>query len=557
MLLLIGSAAAAPGDLDPTFGMGGMAQVGIGSVAMAEDIALEPDGKIVLAGFASDQFGLARFNSDGSVDGGFGTGGTVAGPGGTAYAVAIQADGKILAAGSNGSMAVVRYTSSGDLDSTFGNGGIVTGPSGEARDIAVQADGRIVVAGKDSAHFLILRFDPSGSPDSSFGTNGVVRTRIGTSSEAWAIALQGDGKIVVAGSSSGPNGNAMTLVRYNPSGALDPTFGASGVATARASQATAVVVQSDGRIVAAGNADRRLAVVRFQHDGRLDASFGSGGLTTVGNGGLEIAWDLALQSNGQIVVAGGDTTAFTLVRLGASGELDPFFADGGISRVSLGFWSEARGVAIDPDGRIVAAGFAFGTGETHFAVARFRVTSPTTITAQEVVVRYGGELGLAGIAADPQPGAEVQILSRGCYASRTTRPRTTRQTGDGHWATYVTPSTKTSYRAEILGDRSVPVEVQVRPRVTLRRLTRSRVQVRVLFGHELGGETITLQRLRPASGWVDTRIGALREIGRTKAGVVSGATFKARRLSGPVRALLRQSNPYACYGEAASRPIRR
>lgn len=565
LLLFLGSAAAAPGDLDPTFGTGGETELALGSVAVAEGIALQPDGKIVVAGSGPGGFTLARFDADGTVDRAFGSGGKVEGPGGAAYAVVRQPDGKLLAAGGldGGPMAVVRYTADGNRDSSFGTGGIASGPLGTARGLVLQPDGKIVLCGSSpdpdsSAHdnVVLLRFEPDGTPDAGFGSNGVVRTRVGTSSRAWALALQPDGKILAAGS-GGDFAGSLAVVRYRPDGELDPSFGTSGVVMAAPTLATAIGVQPDGRIVVAGTADLRLAVMRFAPDGRVDPSFGSNGLMTTGSGGLGGAWDLALQADGRIVISGWDTSVFTLVRLSTGGELDPSFAEGGISRASFGFWSDARAVAIQPDGRILAAGLNSHESETNFALARYRVTSPTSIGAAPLVVPYGATITLEGTAADPEPGAAVQILGRDCYAYSTARSRATAEDTSGAWTATVTPRGRTSYRAEIAGDRSIPVEVQVRPRVTLRRLTRSRVQARVVYGHSLAGETIDLQRFRQGSGWGHIRYGSLRRLGRAKGGVVSSVTIKTGQRRGPVRALLEQPNPYACFATAVSRAIPR
>ena len=567
MVLFFGSAAAAPGDLDPSFGNGGEAEAVISSAAIAEDLAVQPDGKIVVAGSSNYGLALARFNTDGSLDSGFGSGGTVSGPTGpygVAFAVAIQADGKILAGGwsAEGSMAVVRFTASGSVDESFGVGGVAAGPAGVVRGVVVQPDGKIVLAGSGpdpvaSAHenVLLLRFDPDGTPDAGFGSNGVVRTRIGADSDAWALALQADDKILVAGR-GGDFRNMMAVARYEPDGQLDPTFGTDGITTATPWSAASIGVEPDGRIVVAGSADSGLAIMRLRPNGALDASFGSNGIVTIGTGGLRGAWDLALQSDGHIVVGGQGPSVFTLVRLGVGGKVDPSFGQDGISRASFGFWSEARAVALQADGRILAAGFNSHESETHFAVARYRVASPSTIEAAPTVVPYGTRIMLEGRATDARAGASVRMLARNCFELSTKSVGATAEDAGGAWTTSVTPRGRTSYRAEIDGDRSVPVDVQVRPRVTIRRLTRSRVQVRVLYGHSLAGETIELQRFR-GSSWGHVRFGALSRLGRVRGGAVSNVTLKTGQRHGAIRAVLDQPNEYACYASAVSRTIHR
>jgi len=556
LLLFLGSAAAAPGDLDPTFGTNGVAEAtqGLGTV-----MALQPDGKILVAGYTFPwELSVVRYAPDGRLDRSFGSGGVAVGPSGRALGLAIQPDGKIVATGytANRSMSVVRFTGAGSLDASFGSGGVATGPEGDAFAVAVQGDGKIVVVGTSGDPFsslaaiTVLRLQPDGVPDAGFGSNGVVKTSLGIATVGRDVALQPDGKIVAAGYS-----DAMTLIRYENDGSLDPGFGSGGIAKGNAprfSSAESVVLQGDGRIVAAGGAGSDLAVARFLSDGRPDPSFGSGGAMTAHAGGLGSASDVALQADGRIVVAASGANSVALARLWPNGDLDSTFGEDGIAQVALGSWSQASAVAVEPDGRILAGGFT----DTNFLLARFRVTTPTTIGANLTVVPFGRRLELHGTATDPQPGGEVQVLARGCQSRAVTRPGSTREAADGAWAAHVTPRVTTGYRTEILGERSVSITVQVSPRVTIRRLSRSRVQVRVLYGRALTGEVIALQRNR-RTGWNTVASAELQRIGRTHAGVVSGVTFKAKRRGGSLQALLRQPNPYACYATAVSRSIPR
>jgi uncharacterized delta-60 repeat protein len=563
-VLFLGSAAAAPGDLDPSFGTGGEVELALGSVAVAQDIALQPDGKIVLAGSGPRGVTLARFDSNGTIDSSFGSGGTVEGPFGTATAVVAQPDGKLLAAVSlGGAMTVMRYDASGSLDSAFGSGGTANGPPGSAEDLVLQPDGKVVIGGSgpdpDSPpqdNIVLARFNSDGTPDSAFGSNGVVRTLVGHSSNAWALSLQPDGRILAAGLSwdlSHP-ASAMTVARYLPDGHADMTFGTNGVVTTAATMATAIGVLPDGRIVVAGTDDLRLAVMRLLPNGDPDRSFGSNGLVQIGNGGLTGASDLALQPDGRIVVAGWNMSVFALVRFGTSGELDPTFGQNGVSRSSFGFWSDARALALQPDGKILAAGMNSHESETHFAIARYRVTSPSTIAATPVTVAYGTKVTLTGTAADPR--GLVGVLGRDCFAYSTSRLGAAREDSAGAWTASVTPRARTSYRVEIDGERSWPVDVQVRPRVTIRRLSRGHVQVRVLYGHSLEGETIELQRFRGGS-WRHVRFGALSKRGRVRDGVVSRVTFKTVQRRGSLRAVLEQPNEDACFATGISRPLPR
>ena len=569
MLLFLGSAAAAPGDLDPTFGADGVVETAIGSAAIARAMALQPDGKIVLAGIAyPGGIALARYRPDGRLDPTFGTGGLVTGPDGVVLAVAIQPDGRIVTAGRNNdtdyAMTVTRYLPNGSIDSAFGSGGVAAGPTGDANAVAIQADGKIVVAGdspdpnmESSNEFTLIRFLSGGTPDPDFGSNGVVLTRVGSSSTASGIALQPDGNIVAGG--SGVVGELrMAMARYQPNGHLDPTFGASGVVTdpvaGRFAAATSITLDTAGRVVAAGYADGKVAVARYRTDGSVDRTFGANGSTTVGSGGLEEADAIALQPDGRIVVTGGGANVFALLRFGADGALDSTFGDDGISRKALGVFSGASAVAVEPDGPILAAGYASHANETNFVVARYRVTSPTAIHAEPVVVPYGRRITVAGNATQAEPGTSVELWAKGCYAISERRSSVTTQRADGSWNTRATPRSRTVYRSRIGGDRSEAVIVHVRPRLSIAR-TSGGVRVRVLFGHELSGEVVVLQRFGRGQ-WIDLAQRVLTQLGRTRDGVVSGANFRPPR-RGRYRALLRQPNPYVCFADAVSRAIRR
>ena len=270
------------GSLDTTFGTGGIVTTPVGSYdAYAYALGIQSDGRIVVAGYSSSgsnyDFALARYNTNGTLDTTFGTGGIVITPMGNgydiAYALGIQSDGRILIAGnsyngSNYDFALVRYNTNGSLDTTFGTGGIVTTPVGsgdsEALALGIQSDGRILAAGKSpdgsNNDFALLRYNTNGTLDTTFGAGGIVTTPVG-SGDAYANALgiQSDGRILAAGKSYNGSRYDFTLVRYNTDGALDTTFGTSGIVTTPVgsydSYALAVGIQSDGSILAAGSSD--------------------------------------------------------------------------------------------------------------------------------------------------------------------------------------------------------------------------------------------------------------------------------------------------------------
>jgi uncharacterized delta-60 repeat protein len=227
------------GSLDNTFGNGGIVTTLIGIASVANSIELQADGKIVVGGSinvgGSGVIALTRYNTNGSLDNTFGNSGIVSNPIGTngdATSIEIQADGKIVVGGSSsvsGSVviALTRYNINGSLDNTFGNGGIVTtsiGTDSYASSIQIQADGKIVAAGSSgvggSAVFALTRYNTNGSLDNTFGNGGIVTTPIGTNSWASSIQIQADGKIV-AGGYCEDNGGYINLVRYNNSLAAD------------------------------------------------------------------------------------------------------------------------------------------------------------------------------------------------------------------------------------------------------------------------------------------------------------------------------------------------
>lgn len=416
---------AAAGDLDPSFGTGGKVTTDFfGDIDRANALALQSDGKIVVAGTAVNSntggdFALTRYNSDGSLDMSFGTAGKVTtdffGFFDEARAVAIQSNGKIVATGvtfSNDSFtdfALARYNIDGSLDSTFGTAGKVTTgfplTDERANAVVLQGDGKIIVAGVFfrntlSADFVVARYNSDGSLDTTFGTAGKTSTDfLHNADEANALTLQSDGKIVAVGYASDISlGPQFALARYNSDGSLDTTFGTAGkvityffINRVRYDyEAKAVAIQSDGKIVAAGfilspSFGPFFALARYNGDGSLDATFGLRGTiptNIVGIFGGE-ANAVTIQGNGKIVAAGFKGTFgpldldFELARYNSDGSLDTTFGIGGIVATDFsGGFDEANAVAIQSDGKIVAAGFAGNTGTgIDFALARYNPIS--------------------------------------------------------------------------------------------------------------------------------------------------------------------------------------
>jgi uncharacterized delta-60 repeat protein len=404
---LSASISAAPGDLDPMFGSGGIVIAG-GSdpnhLNTAWAMAIQSDGKIVVVGdgtlgFNWD-FAVVRYNPDGSLDASFGVAGIVITQVDpinheVAQSVAIQADGKIVVAGSR---YVVRYNPNGSLDTSFNGTGIVVTLYGH-NSVAIQSDGKIIAAG--SSHdgstfgFALVRYNADGSLDTTFNGTGKVLTPGGS---VGSIAIQSDGKIVAAGGSRFGSNAEFMLVRHNADGTLDTTFNGTGIVTTSAgssvSGASDLAIQPDGKIVAAGYGQAApdwrtadFAVVRYNPNGSLDSSFGGTGkiIIPIGDSGDsgDYANSVAIQPNVKIVVAGSSSRVnigsdFAVVRLNPNGSLDTSFSGTGTVITSVGnSYDHASSVAIQADGKIVVAGDTGSDFDAEFVVVRYHGDSVT------------------------------------------------------------------------------------------------------------------------------------------------------------------------------------
>ena len=377
----------ADGSLDTSFNGTGEATLSFGaSSSQGLGVAVEADGTIVVAGSAKfgagNKFAVACFNSDGTLDTGFGGGNgwvTTAFSSGDAggHSVALQKDGKIVVAGNgsynDGSFAIARYNTDGTLDTGFGGGtGKLTGiffntGAGTARSVAIQADGKIVIAGPDNYggggihhDFGVARFNPDGSFDTSFGNGtGEVTTDLGnheySGSNATSVAIQADGKIVVGGYSGTEGSYNWAIARYNTDGSLDGSFNGSGeeinhFGTSQ-SYIEGLAIQGDGKIAAAGSTSSSFALARYNPDGSLDASFNGSGQVTTGFGsafGTSAALGVAVQPDGKIVAAGEvnshakNNKDVAAVRYGSSESPSTLYV--------IGVYEDVLGRAPDPGG---------------------------------------------------------------------------------------------------------------------------------------------------------------------------------------------------------------
>ena len=391
------------GSLDASFDSDGKATTDIGIIDQVNALAIQTDGKIVVAGYAPNasgnyDFAVARYNADGNLDTSFDSDGLVTtdlnGGDDQANALAIQTDGKIVVAGftNNSNFVIARYNTDGSLDTGFDSDGLVTTDFGpvlnEAHALAIQTDGKIVVAGvtgSSDLDFAIARYNSDGSLDTGFDSDGLVKTDFGSTDEqANALAIQTDGKIVVAGYTL-LNDYDFAIARYNTNGSLDTSFNSDGMETSDFSffdQAFALAIQTDGKIVVVGsslnasfNAD--FAVARYNTIGLLDTSFDLDGLVMTDFGiSHDNAYAVAIQTDGKIVVAGstpnGSTTDFALTRYDSDGSLDTSFDTDGKVTTDFGLGNDvAYALAIQNDGKLLVAGYADSGSNNDFALARY------------------------------------------------------------------------------------------------------------------------------------------------------------------------------------------
>jgi uncharacterized delta-60 repeat protein len=423
-LIAVLPAAAASGDLDRTFsGDGWVRTYDIFGYSKrffpkgAEDVAIQPDGKILAVSELQDGnshwwFGVYRWLPNGDLDRSFGSGGWVATDLGAfpmPHTVALQADGKILVGGQiecpdlQLCFGIVRYNPNGSIDGSFGTSGVAraTFPGSrcgcDLHDIAVQRDGRIVAVGwrfrggdaQDDMLLAVARFLPDGRLDPTFSGDGRFSRDFGYGDDLGAaVAVQGNGRIVVGGVASYRYRTEadFVVVRLRPNGRLDRTFSRDGVKTVnfaghRYDDLYGFDLQPDGHIVAAGMSavgfrreDPRIAVLRLNRNGALDRRFGKR-LLRPGRRHGGYARAVLTDGSGGIVVGGLayddsalDTAAWTVVRYRSNGRLDPSFGRGGIVLSDFGTGADWVGaLAAQRDGRIVAAGEVYGDQ----AVARY------------------------------------------------------------------------------------------------------------------------------------------------------------------------------------------
>lgn len=357
-------------------------------------------------------------------------------------ALAVQPDGKILGAGNSyalgpgtSAMTLVRYTHDGILDAGFGNNGILQVATGGsyavAFSVSVLNDGRILLAGASDQQMVVARCMADGSPDASFAGDGVLVLNTGVAGEAYDMRVQADGRVVLAGVINPGSGPQVGLVRLLADGSYDTSFDGDGISTtdiagSEFERAYGLALQADGGLVVCGSTgaaetDQGVCVLRYTADGALDASFsGDGIFTQVVGLGLEQLAAVAVQPDGKVLAAGGSqntkANVFTLLRLNADGTPDASFGDQGITYASPGVDGIARDLLLLSDGRIVAGGPALTSGgQTDMALALFTAEGQVdpAFNGGSVTTAVPGNFGdLRALALD----AEGNILAAGSCA---------------------------------------------------------------------------------------------------------------------------------------------
>ncbi len=450
------------GAIDPAFGSTGVATPGLPADSeTCEDLLLQPDGRIVAIG--ANQSGpavgtnfVARFEPDGSLDTSFGQGGYVFPdlPGLVAvrlYGVALQPDGRILIAG-DGSAAsiqriqVQRLLADGSLDPSFGSAGSVvhTLPSGSAtvRDVVLQDDGKILVVGSSLDGFtsadldvLVTRLQPDGSLDPSFGVGGhaIVDAVQDREDVADSVLVQADGSLIVGGRGRVTDGGAdfipfdFLLLRLDPNGALDPSFGNGGTRLYELTPFHDTVFDlaqlPDGRIVAAGSAGRApwrfaFGLLCTDANGEPDAGFGVGGRRLIDFPGTpsSFARRVAIDPSGRILVGGSSQfpdnpgfDIFSLARVDDTGTLDPSFGVAGRAHVDLPDHRPDRGLALALDGDTILMGGTSNDGSGHTDMTLVRIYAETR--AREVYC--SGAPNSAGAGARIASSGSTSLAANG------------------------------------------------------------------------------------------------------------------------------------------------
>ena len=328
---------------------------------------------------------------------------------------------------------VARAYAPGDLDYTFGIGGKAISPFvttlSDAHGMTLQSDGKTVVVGGTSAggggssDAIVLRYKSDGILDSTFSGDGMLSTDFGASESYAGVAVQPDGKVVTVGTNSTITN--IILARYTSAGVLDNTFDGDGRATITLAgktvvTASEVAVLSDGKLLLAGYVDSDIAILRVNSNGSLDTSFDADGYAVANLGMTARGFSMTLQADGKIVVAGDAYTngnwnqaQAAVVRFNSNGSLDTTFDGDGMQTFTFGGTSQTLySSTVQSDGRIVVAGGATSGGADDIAVARFNSNGSLDTTfggdGKITVDVAGGSDGSSGVTMHPD-GKKIYV----------------------------------------------------------------------------------------------------------------------------------------------------
>jgi len=398
------------GILDNTFGVDGTAIIIINDkAAMLNQIAIQSDGQIIGGGtlynydlglITEEDMFTIRLNTDGSLDHNFGNQGKLISDFGSderSRDIAIQKDGKILLAGEifNGldfDIVVVRYNPNGSLDTSFNKTGIVITDAESSefvKSIAIQSDGRIVVGGirynENNADIILVRYNPDGSIDKSFDTDGKVITDLGYDEQTQDISINSNNKIVLGADYYDRTQSDIAILRYNIDGSLDKSFNSTGtvfVDTGFDEYIGAISLQTDDKILVTGNQIKGsrsdVLTARLNTEGKLDMSYNVFGyVTTDLNLGRGFGTSVVQQSDGKILVSGTRDNSFgtnlrnALIRYFANGMLDTTFGTRGIVYTVLSQIDFSNDAIIQKDGKILVAGATYNGANLDIVVLKY------------------------------------------------------------------------------------------------------------------------------------------------------------------------------------------
>ena len=355
------------GTIDNTFGTRGDGLV-VADINSGNDddnfLVIQQDGKIITGGdnvkftnFPSYTFSCFRFNTDGTPDVGFGTGGSfndfVRGAYYSYSGLFLQGDGKLLAESdlNDGTTAsfISRFNANGTPDVAYGQNGIFTLPSGSG-GVYFQPDGKLLrldYSSTNNGDIMLLRYNPDGTPDANFGNGGVVISDFGGNEAASVAGFQADGKIVIGGFSRDNNGSDWLIVRYNTDGSVDHSFGTNGYVRTNIEiedNVQAITFAPDGKILLAGNGyiyppdfsffHSDVLLARLNTDGSFDASFGQQGKIIIDKAPNDFVGALQVQNDNKIIFtryesSGGNSQSIFIERVNADGSTDNNFGQNG------------------------------------------------------------------------------------------------------------------------------------------------------------------------------------------------------------------------------------